>query len=93
MPEHAISGAAVAAGPLNDRSQRSGAAGALSIAGLCLLALAAVWAVAQLVPAAHLRDAVALRDFTLLSHPRVDSLASFLVHLLEPALFILWAVA
>jgi membrane-associated phospholipid phosphatase len=93
MPEHAISGGAVAAGPLKNRSQRSGAAGALGIAALCLLALAAVWMVAQLVPAAHLRDAVALRDFTLLSHPRVDSLANFLVHLLEPALFILWAVA
>jgi membrane-associated phospholipid phosphatase len=69
-----------------------GASGALAVAGLCLLAMALVWVVAELVPAAHLRDAVALHDFTLLSHPRVDSVAEFLLYLLEPTLFTIWGV-
>jgi membrane-associated phospholipid phosphatase len=60
---------------------------------LCALALALIWVVAQHVPAAHLRDALALRDFTLLSRPHVDSAANFIIHLLKPALFILWGTA
>jgi membrane-associated phospholipid phosphatase len=75
------------------RPWRSEAAGPLGVAGLCLLALALIWVIAELVPAAHLRDAIALRDFTLLSRPRVDSAANFLIHLLEPALFTLWGAA
>jgi membrane-associated phospholipid phosphatase len=65
----------------------------LGIAALCALALAVIWVVAQLVPAAHLRDALTLRDFTLLSRPHVDSASNFLIHLLKPTLFILWGVA
>ena len=49
--------------------------------------------VAELVPAVQLKDAVALHDFTLLSRPRVDALANFLLHLLEPLQFVLWGVA
>jgi membrane-associated phospholipid phosphatase len=75
------------------RAPRSQAAGPLGIAGLCLVALALIWVVAELVPAAHLRDALALRDFTLLSRPHIDTAANFLIHLLEPALFILWGAA
>jgi membrane-associated phospholipid phosphatase len=78
------------AGPSAERPQASRP---LGVAGLCLLALALIWVVAQLVPAAHLRDAVALRDFTLLSRPHVDAAANFLIRLLEPALFILWGAA
>jgi membrane-associated phospholipid phosphatase len=63
------------------------------VAVACVLALALVWVVAELVPAVHLKDAVALRDFTLLSRPRVDTVASFLIHLLEPPTFIIWGVA
>ena len=33
---------------------------ALALAGACVLVLAAIWSIAELVPAAHLRDAVAL---------------------------------
>ena len=66
------------------------AAGALCVAGLCVLALALTWAVAALVPATHVKDAVALYDFTLLGGPRVDDLANALLHLLDPALYILW---
>jgi membrane-associated phospholipid phosphatase len=79
--------------PPSARSERPQAGRPLGVAGLCLLALALIWVVAQLVPAAHLRDAVALRDFTLLSRPHVDAAANFLIRLLEPALFILWGAA
>jgi membrane-associated phospholipid phosphatase len=90
MSESAYSTAAMRGSP---RERRSEAAGPLGVAGLCLLALALIWVVAELVPAAHLRDAVALRDFTLLSRPHIDTAANFLVHLLEPAFFILWGAA
>jgi membrane-associated phospholipid phosphatase len=68
------------------------AAAALLVAGLCVLALALTWVVAALVPATHAKDAVALYDFTLLGRPKVDDLANALLHLLEPALYILWGV-
>jgi membrane-associated phospholipid phosphatase len=67
-------------------------AGALLVAGLCVLALALTWVVAALVPATHVKDAVALYDFTLLGGPHLDDLANALLHLLEPALYILWGV-
>jgi membrane-associated phospholipid phosphatase len=38
------------------------------------------------------KDAVALYDFTLLGGPRIDDLANALLHLLEPALYILWGI-
>jgi membrane-associated phospholipid phosphatase len=93
MSGQAFSGAAIAARPINTGRERPGVGGALGVAVLCLLGLAAVWLVAQLVPAVHLRDAVALRDFTLLSRPHVDSVANFLITLLDPPLFTFWAVA
>jgi hypothetical protein len=68
------------------------AAGALFVAGLCVLALALTWVVAALVPATHVKDAVALYDFTLLGGPHLDEVANALLHLLEPALYILWGV-
>jgi membrane-associated phospholipid phosphatase len=63
---------------------RPGPAGPLFLAAFCLLILALIWIVAELIPAAHLRDAVLLRDFTLLSRPRVDSAANDLLGLLDP---------
>ncbi len=80
-------------GPRSPRPPQPGAAGPLGIAVLCLLALALVWAVAELVPAAQAKDAVALYDFTLLSRPHLDAIGEFLLHLLDPALFVLWGVA
>lgn len=65
----------------------------LALAALCVIALALIWSIAQLVPTVHLHDALALRDFTSLSRPRVDSAAKFLVRLLNPGLFIIWGVA
>jgi membrane-associated phospholipid phosphatase len=59
----------------------------------CLVALALIWLIAEHVPAAEVRDAIALRDFTLLSRPHVNGAAEFIVHLLDPALFIVWGAA
>jgi membrane-associated phospholipid phosphatase len=55
--------------------------------------MAGVWALAEHVPAVQWRDAVVLHDFTLLSRPRLDSVALFLLHLLNPLQFVLWGVA
>jgi membrane-associated phospholipid phosphatase len=62
------------------------------VAALCAIALALTWAVAALVPATHVKDAVALYDFTLLGGPRLDDLANTLLHLLDPLLYTLWGV-
>jgi membrane-associated phospholipid phosphatase len=81
--------------PGRDRGRRRGelpsARQALWLAGLCLIALALVWVVAQLVPAARARDIVALRDFTQLDGPKVGSVARFVLHLLDPMLYVIWA--
>ena len=49
----------------------------LALAGALVLALAAVWALASLVPAIHYRDALVLNEFTALdtarSEPALDS--------------------
>lgn len=66
---------------------------ALWIAAVCLVGLAATWVVAALVPITHAHDASALYDFTRLGRPRVDLLANDLLHLLDPGLYTLWAVA
>jgi membrane-associated phospholipid phosphatase len=92
-PQSAYSARAVAGRRIGGGPPFSGSAGALGIAGLCLLALALIWVVAELVPAAQLRDAVALHDFTLLSRPHVDGVAEFLLRLLSPLPFILWGAA
>jgi membrane-associated phospholipid phosphatase len=92
MSGQAFSGTAIAMPPMQGR-ERPGASAAAGVAVLCVLGLVVVWVVAQFVPAVHLRDAVALRDFTLLSRPQVDSVANFLIRLLDPLLFTTWAVA
>jgi membrane-associated phospholipid phosphatase len=69
---------------------RSSAMAPLRVAGLCALALALTWVVAALVPATHVKDAVALYDFTLLGGPRIDDLMNALLHLLDPPLYTLW---
>ncbi len=73
-------------------TDRPGAAVPLCIAGLCVLALALTWVVAALVPATHVKDAVALHDFTLLGGPRLDDVANALLHLLDPLLYTIWGV-
>jgi membrane-associated phospholipid phosphatase len=93
MTSHAYT-ASAAAQPRTETRRATPASplGALAVAGLCVLGMVAVWTVAELVPAVHLKDAVALYDFTTLGRPRVDSAAEFLLRLLEPTLFVLWGV-
>jgi membrane-associated phospholipid phosphatase len=74
-------------------ARASGPAAALGVATLLALALALVWALASFVPAVHLKDAVALHDMTLLNRPHVEAIGNFLLHLLDPALFLLWGGA
>jgi membrane-associated phospholipid phosphatase len=93
MSGQAFSGTAIAVPTMQGGRERAGASVAAGVAVLCVLGLVAVWVVAQFVPAVHLRDAVALRDFTLLSRPQVDSVANFLIRLLDPLLFTIWGVA
>ncbi|HXB15277.1 MAG TPA: phosphatase PAP2 family protein [Solirubrobacteraceae bacterium] len=70
-----------------------GALSALGVAALCAAGLAIVWVLAELVPALRLKDAVALYDFTTLNGPHVHGALNFLLHLLDPALFVLWGIA
>jgi len=65
---------------------------ALAVAALCLAALALTWVVAELVPAAQVKDTALLNHFVLLGRPRVDSVANALLHLLDPLPFILWGL-
>jgi membrane-associated phospholipid phosphatase len=58
-----------------------------------MVAMAIVWAVAELVPSAHYRDAVVLHHFIMLGSPRVDEVGNFVLHLLEPELFVFWGLA
>jgi membrane-associated phospholipid phosphatase len=90
MSGRASSAGAVAAPPLSGRAARPTAGPALGVAALCLIALAAVWSVVDLVPGAQLRDALTLHDFTLLGRPHVDSVANFLIELLEPLGLVIW---
>jgi len=93
MSEHAYTAAAMPSRRLSARARRPGAAAPLGLAGMCALALALVWVIAELVPAVQVKDAVALHDFTLLSRPHVDGPAEFLLHLLDPLQFVLWGIA
>ena len=65
----------------------------LGVAALCLLGLVVVWLVAELVPAARVRDAALLQHFTALSGPHVDAAAQRLIRLLDPLAMTFWGVA
>jgi membrane-associated phospholipid phosphatase len=94
MSQHAYTAAAIPSKrAVRRRDLRRGARAPLALAGLCALALALVWTLAELVPSLQWKDARLLYDFTLLSRPRVDGPASFLLHLLNPLQFVLWGVA
>lgn len=92
MPAQAYSAALPRARAV-DRPPRSSTASPLLLAGLLLIALALIWVVAELVPAAQFRDAVALHHFTALDGPHVGAATKSLLHLLDPPLFTIWAVA
>src|SRR5271154_5748191 len=93
MSGHAYTAGAVSPVRSARRPSRRGPAPALGVAGLCLLALASVWILAALVPAAQVKDSVLLNHFVLLSRPRVDGVANALLHLLDPLPFTLWGLA
>ncbi len=78
--------------PASDR-ERPGVAPALLVAALCVLGLAAVWAVASHVTALRLRDAQLLHDFSSIEGPRINAVARELLALLNPAQFTIWAAA
>ena len=92
MPEHAYSVGATRRGG-SVRGRQPGARSPLLLAALCVVALALVWVVAALVPAAHVRDAVALHDFTLLDGSHIAAATKFLLHLLDPLFFTIWGLA
>jgi membrane-associated phospholipid phosphatase len=69
------------------------AAPALCLAALCLAGLALTWVLAALVSPTHVRDATALYHFTRLDRPAVEVIAKGLLGLLEPAFFVVWAIA
>lgn len=65
---------------------------ALLVAGLCVVGLALTWVLAELVPITHVKDAVALYDFTRLNRPLVEAPANALLDLLYPPFFALWGI-
>jgi membrane-associated phospholipid phosphatase len=70
-----------------------GPAAALAVAALCVFALALTWLLAEHVYAVEVKDWVLLRDFTMLRHPPIGPIGSFLLHLVDPLEFIIWGVA
>jgi membrane-associated phospholipid phosphatase len=73
--------------------RRPGAWGPLAVAGACVAAAVLLYLISSRVPAAQWRDATVLYHLNLLDRPGVDSTGLFLLHLLEPALFVCWASA
>jgi membrane-associated phospholipid phosphatase len=92
MYQHAYTARTLTPADLIGRRSRRGPMAALAVAALCLLALAATWIVAEHVPAAQVKDSAILNRFVLLGRPGLDSVASALLHLLDPLPFILWGL-
>jgi len=79
----------IAGAPLSDRRL---ARLALLVAALCLVGLALTWVLAELVPITHVKDAVALYDFTRLNRPLVEAPANALLDLLYPPFYAAWGI-
>jgi len=79
----------IASAPLSDRRL---ARLALLVAALCLAGLALTWVLAELVPITHVKDAVALYDFTRLDRPLVEAPANALLDLLYPPFYATWGI-
>jgi membrane-associated phospholipid phosphatase len=84
---------APAVSPPRARRPPAGPRSALWVAGLCVAALALTWVLAELVPAARARDASLLHHFALLGGSGLHEAAKVLIHLLDPLVFTLWALA
>ncbi len=93
MQGHAYTAAAVRPQGHASESRPASPRGALAICALCVVAMALVWSVAELVPAVQVKDAALLDRFVHVNQGSVEWLAGHLVHLLDPGLFILWGVA
>jgi membrane-associated phospholipid phosphatase len=76
--------------PLSDRRL---ARLALLVAGMSAVGLALTWVLAELVPITHVKDAVALYDFTRLNRPLVEVPANVLLDLLYPPFYAAWGIA
>ena len=70
----------------------TGTRGPLLVALGCLIAMAAVWSLAELVPAVRARDASALYHLTLLDRPSIESVGHHALRLLEPLPYTLWSL-
>jgi membrane-associated phospholipid phosphatase len=64
----------------------------LLVACLCVVGLVLTWVLAELVPITHVKDAVALYDFTRLNRPLVEVPANALLDLLYPPFFAVWGI-
>lgn len=64
----------------------------LLVAGLSVVGLALTWVLAELVPITHVKDAVALYDFTRLNRPLVEVPANALLDLLYPPFYAAWGL-
>jgi membrane-associated phospholipid phosphatase len=93
MSGHAFSAQSATARRAAMPARWSGPASALGVAALCVVALALVWVAAELVPSAHFKDAAVLHDFVMLGGERIDRVGNFVLHLLDPELFIFWGLA
>lgn len=62
------------------------------VAGLCAIGLALTWVLAELIPITHVKDAVALYDFTRLDRPLLEAPANALLDLLYPPFFAAWGI-
>ena len=56
------------------------------------MGLAITWILAELVPITHVKDAVALYDFTRLNRPLVEAPANALLDLLYPPFYAIWGI-
>jgi membrane-associated phospholipid phosphatase len=65
---------------------------ALLVAGISVVGLALTWVLAELVPITHVKDAVALYDFTRLNRPLVEAPANALLDMLYPPFYAAWGI-
>src|ERR1700757_1819840 len=75
------------------RPRAAGPGSALWLAAALVGALVLTWVLAELVPAFEARDEALLYHFTQLGGDRVHEAARVVIHLLDPLLFTLWALA
>jgi undecaprenyl-diphosphatase len=93
MDAHTYPGARIAPRRPEPRRPVPALWGPLGVALVCLVALFLVWLAADQSAAVKWKDALALHDFTRLNRPFIESVGSFLLHLLEPLLFVMWGTA